>query len=157
MKHIVYLSLGSNILPHLHLPKAVELLGQQLPLLAVSSVYETPPVGTSGKNFLNAVVVAKTHLSPQQLKEDVLRPLESALGRQRSEDKFAPRTIDLDIIAWDGKVIDADTFRYAHLAVPLAEILHQYPLKSANRRIRSLAKQFQRRHPLTPLPFTGFL
>jgi|DewCreStandDraft_2_1066082.scaffolds.fasta_scaffold29499_2 2-amino-4-hydroxy-6-hydroxymethyldihydropteridine diphosphokinase len=151
MDHIVYISLGSNILPHLHLPKAIDLLGQQVTLLAVSSVYETPPVGSSGRNFLNAVVVIKTHLTPQQLKEEILRPLESALGRQRTEDKFAPRTIDLDIIAYDGQILDEDAFRYAHLAVPLAEILRQYPLAKANRRIHSVARKFQRSQPLIPL------
>ncbi|MCX8061873.1 MAG: 2-amino-4-hydroxy-6-hydroxymethyldihydropteridine diphosphokinase [Anaerolineales bacterium] len=157
MQHLVYLSLGSNILPHRNLPKAVELLSQQLTLLAVSSVYETSPVGTSGRNFLNAVLVAQTPLTLQQLKETVLRPIEAVLGRVRTEDKFAPRTIDLDIIAWDGVVLDEDAFRYAHLAVPLAEILGQYPLRRANRRIRSLAKQFQRQQPLIPLPLASFL
>ncbi len=157
MEHLVYISLGSNILPHVHLPKAIELLAQQVRLLAVSSVYETPPVGSSGRNFLNAMVVAKTAYPPQVLKERVLRPIESALGRQRTEDKFAPRTIDLDIIAWDDKVLDEDAFRYAHLAVPLAEILRQYPLKGATRRIQSLAKQFQRQHLLTPLPIASVL
>ncbi|GAB4471441.1 MAG: 2-amino-4-hydroxy-6-hydroxymethyldihydropteridine diphosphokinase [Anaerolineales bacterium] len=152
MEHIVYLSFGSNILPHIHLPKAVELLGQQLRLLAVSSVYETPPVGSSKRNFLNAVVVAQTDLNPHDLKEKVLRPLESALGRQRSADKFAPRTIDIDIIAWDGEILDPDTFRYAHLAVPLAEILRQFPLRNQNGRIQALAKQFQQQQPLVSLP-----
>ncbi|PWH17551.1 MAG: 2-amino-4-hydroxy-6-hydroxymethyldihydropteridine diphosphokinase [Anaerolineae bacterium] len=156
MEHLVYISLGSNILPHRHLPKAIELLGQQVRLLAVSSVYETPPVGTHGSNFLNAVVVASTDHTPQQLKDKVLRPLESALGRQRTEDKFAPRTIDLDIIAYDGVVIDQDIFRYAHLAVPLAEILRRYPLKNETRRIQSLAEQFQRQQPFIPVPLLGF-
>lgn len=155
MDHIAYISLGSNILPHLHLPKAIELLGQQVTLLAVSSVYETPPVGTSGRNFLNAVVVVKTQYLLQELKEEILRPLESALGRRRAEDKFAPRTIDLDIIAWDGQILDEDAFRYAHLAVPLAEILRQYPLGSSTRRIQSLAKRFQRTQPLTSLPLAS--
>jgi 2-amino-4-hydroxy-6-hydroxymethyldihydropteridine diphosphokinase len=155
MDHIAYISIGSNILPHFHLPKAIELLGQRVRLLAFSSVYDTPPVGTSGGNFLNAVVVAKSPYPPQQLKEEVLRPLEIALGRQRTEDKFAPRTIDLDIIAWDGQILDEDAFRYAHLAVPLAEILRQYPVGSSTRRIRSLAKKFQRTQPLTPLPLAS--
>lgn len=155
MDHIVYISLGSNISPHHYLPKAIELLRQKVTLLAVSSVYETAPVGTSGRNFLNAVVVAKTQHPPQQLKEEILRPIESALGRQRTEDKFAPRTIDLDIIAWDGRILDEDALRYAHLAVPLAETLRQYPLGSSTRRIRSLARKFQRTQPLTPLPLAS--
>lgn len=157
MNHLVYLSLGSNILPHIHLPRAIELLSKQVNLLAVSSIYETPPVGTVGRNFLNAVVVAQTPYTPARLKDEILRPLESALGRQRSADKFAPRTIDIDIIAWDGMILDSDAFRYAHLAVPLAEILHQYPLKNGNRRIQVLANRFQRRHPLTPLAPPKFL
>lgn len=156
MEHLAHILLGSNILPHLHLPKAIELLRQEVTLLDVSSVYETPPVGTIGRNFLNAVVVVKTPLEILQLKEQILRPLESALGRQRSEDKFAPRTIDLDIIAWDGKILDQDAFRYAHLAVPLAEISTRYPLGKSTLRIRSRAKQILRQLPLDPLPLTNF-
>lgn len=156
MEHLAHILLGSNILPHLHLLKAIELLKQEVTLLDVSSVYETPPVGTSGRNFLNAVAVVKTPLEALQLKEQVLRPIESALGRQRSEDKFAPRTIDLDIIAWDGQILDPDIYRYAHLAVPLAEIITRYPLGKANRRIRSRAKQFLRQLPLVSLPLTNF-
>ncbi len=155
MSHIVYISIGSNILPHLHLPKAIEMLGQQLSLLEVSSVYETPPVGTGGRNFLNAVVVGKTNLQFTQLKEEILRPIENALGRQRSEDKFAPRTIDLDIIAWDGKIVDQDAFRYAHLAVPLAEVIRHYPLDRSSRRIRSLARHFLKNTPLHSVAYTA--
>lgn len=156
MSHIVHLALGSNILPHQNLPRAIERLSQQLTLLAVSSVYETPPVGGRGRNFLNAVVVAQTPLTPQQLKETVLRPIEAALGRVRTADKFAPRPIDLDILAWDGVVTDEDVFRYAHLAVPLAEILRQVPLSRANRRIRKLADQFQRQQSLQPVVVAGW-
>lgn len=156
MSPIVHLALGSNILPHRNLPRAVERLSQAVTLLAVSSVYETPPVGGRGRNFLNAVVVAQTALTPLQLKETVLRPIEAALGRVRTADKFAPRPIDLDILAWDGVLLDADALRYAHLAVPLAEILRQYPLKRANRRIRTLADQFQRQQPLQPVALAGW-
>ncbi len=157
MEHVVYISVGSNILPHYYLPKAIELLSQKVTLLEVSSVYETPPVGTKGRNFLNAVVVAKTSLNPKSLKEEVLRPLEAALGRQRTEDKFAPRTIDLDIIAWDGKITDQDAYRYAHLAVPLAEITGHYPLGRSTRRIQSLARQFLRQMPLKSLPLISLM
>ncbi|MCS6907543.1 MAG: 2-amino-4-hydroxy-6-hydroxymethyldihydropteridine diphosphokinase [Anaerolineales bacterium] len=157
MEHIAHISLGSNILPHVHLPKAIETLSRQLALLAISSVYETLPVGSSGPNFLNAVAVLRTpHLTPHHLKEKTLRPLEAALGRQRTADKFAARTIDLDILAWDGKILDRDVFRYAHLAVPLAEVLGLYPLRHANRRIQRLAEQFQRQRPLLPLSLAGF-
>lgn len=156
MEHLAYILVGSNILPHLHLPEAIDLLGQEVTLLDVSSVYETPPVGTSGRNFLNAVAVVKTPLEPQQLKDQILRPLESALGRQRTEDKFAPRTIDLDIIAWDDQILDPDIYCYAHIAVPLAEISTRYPLGRSTLRIRSRAKQFLRLLPLDPLPLTNF-
>ena len=57
------------------------------------------------------------------MKSEILRPLEAELGRLRSEDKYADRTIDLDIVVFDGHPLDRGLWMYAHLAVPMAELL----------------------------------
>jgi len=117
------LLLGSNIAPEQNIPRAVALLSQHVEVDLTSSIWETPAVGSSGPNFLNAAVLVRTDLQPHQLKSQVLHFIENHLGRIRSQDKYAPRPIDLDIVAWDCQVIDPDVWAYAHAAVPVSQVL----------------------------------
>lgn len=126
-------SLGSNIEPEKHLRAAVALMAEQLDLVAVSKVYETVPVGDSGGPvFLNAAAHIECARGPRTLKFEVLRSIEQRLGRQRSEDPNAPRTIDLDISFYGREVIhepekgleipDPEVVERAHVAIPLADV-----------------------------------
>jgi 2-amino-4-hydroxy-6-hydroxymethyldihydropteridine diphosphokinase len=144
----VCLLLGSNIQPERYLPQAVSLLGEKLRLQAVSSVWETPAVGSAGPNFLNAAVLASTSLDRESLKTKVLRPLEARLGRVRTEDKYAPRTIDIDPVTWNARPLDDDLWRYAHAAVPVAELL---PFAWSAERSETLAQAAQRLIHQTPI------
>jgi 2-amino-4-hydroxy-6-hydroxymethyldihydropteridine diphosphokinase len=127
----VFVALGSNIQSESNMPEAVRRLSLHCRLVAVSPVYETTPVGnTQQANFLNAAALIETELAATELKERVLKVIEQELGRVRTEDKNAPRTIDLDIallVARDSEAgssafHDPDILRYAHVAVPLADI-----------------------------------
>jgi 2-amino-4-hydroxy-6-hydroxymethyldihydropteridine diphosphokinase len=135
----VFIALGSNIAPERNLARAVRMLGQNyhLALRAVSCVYETAPIDASGGiardqgNFLNAAVLVETdYYSAFRLKYDVLRFIERCLGRVRSADKFAARSIDLDIALYGDQVIttplltvpDPDILKRAHIALPLADL-----------------------------------
>lgn len=120
---LVCLSLGSNIAPAENLKQAVELLRQEVTVLAVSRAWRTPAVGSQGPDFLNAAVLASTDQPATQLKKQVLREIEHRLGRVRSQDKYAPRTIDIDIIVDGDRVVDSELWQYAHLAQPVAELL----------------------------------
>jgi 2-amino-4-hydroxy-6-hydroxymethyldihydropteridine diphosphokinase len=130
--NLAYLSLGSNIAKETSLPSAVALLAQQGTLTVVSTVYETAPVGRPRQPlFWNAAVLLETALTPERLKDGTLSVIEERLGRKRDpDDPNAPRTIDIDISLWNldvltvkGKPVpDPDILRYAHVAVPLAEI-----------------------------------
>jgi 2-amino-4-hydroxy-6-hydroxymethyldihydropteridine diphosphokinase len=126
LRHQVCLLLGSNIQPEKSLAQAIRLLRQKVNILRSSSVWESAPVGTTGPDFLNLALLVTTSLDAGELKEKVLRPLEAQLGRLRSTDKNAPRTIDLDIILFDDLLVDPNLFLYAHRAVPVAEILPDY-------------------------------
>ncbi len=138
----VYLSLGSNIAPEENLPRALALLRRRVRVREVSRVWQTPPYGTQGAPFLNAAAAIETSLPADALKEEVLRPIEAALGRARGPDKFAPRPIDLDILLYGARLLEPDVWERPHLAVPLAEILPDYenprtgePLADAARRL----------------------
>jgi 2-amino-4-hydroxy-6-hydroxymethyldihydropteridine diphosphokinase len=132
----VLIALGSNIDKEENLPLAMRLIGERCHLIAVSSVYETVPVGLVDQpNFLNAAVQIDTELSATQLKAEVLDLIEAKLKRRRSHDKNAARTIDVDIVLYndeafayshsDGRprqVPDPDLLKFAHVAVPVAEL-----------------------------------
>ncbi len=122
-QHIAYIGLGSNIEPEVNLRRAIAALHAHGSLLSVSSAWKSAPVGTTGPDFLNAAVKFATPFSPEELKSEVLRPIENELGRVRGSDLFAPRTIDLDILIFDHQELDPDIWNYAYLALPLSEIL----------------------------------
>ena len=121
-EHQVCLLLGSNIQPERNLPLAIDQLQNHLTILLISGVWETPPVGSAGPNFLNAALMAQTPLEQNTLKLQILTPLEAKMGRVRSADKNAPRPIDLDIILFDGRLLDPTLWHFAHRTVPVAEI-----------------------------------
>ncbi|HUE98621.1 MAG TPA: 2-amino-4-hydroxy-6-hydroxymethyldihydropteridine diphosphokinase [Anaerolineales bacterium] len=124
--HQAYLSLGSNIQPEVNLPGAIELLRKYGHILKVSSAWESEAVGSEGPNFLNACVLFLTPLLPIELKEQVTRPIETILGRKRNEDKYAPRTIDIDIILFDNVSCNDKFWNQAFVVIPLAEIHPEY-------------------------------
>jgi dihydroneopterin aldolase/2-amino-4-hydroxy-6-hydroxymethyldihydropteridine diphosphokinase len=127
----VLVSLGSNIDPERNLQEAVRQLAGHCRLLAVSPVYETAPVGNLDQpNFLNAAALIETDLGPEELKAGVLERIEQNLARVRTEDKNAPRTIDLDISLFGDQVWqvrgrhipDPDLLRFPHIAYPVADV-----------------------------------
>ena len=106
-KHQVYLSLGSNMGDRqAYLGHAVRKL-QEMPsckVCEVSEWRETEPYGNTEQDaFLNGVLKIETVLSPQQLLKELHR-IEKEEGRTRKE-HWGPRTLDIDILFYDDKVI----------------------------------------------------
>ena len=85
--HQVYLSIGSNIEPEANIPKAVQILREYGQVQGISSIWESEAVGSDGPNFLNLCVLFLNPLQPVELKEQVIRQIESKLGRVRHADK----------------------------------------------------------------------
>ncbi len=119
----------------------MEKLIQHVSVEAVSNVWETPPAGTRGPNFLNAAARIRTQLSPGILKSLVLRPIEAQMGRIRSWNKYAPRTIDLDIIIFDTQVLDLKLWTQAFIAVPMAELLPDFPGPTDKETLQEIAQR----------------
>lgn len=124
--HLAYLNLGSNIQPETNLVRAVELLHEQGKILKVSNAWESKSVGIEGPNYLNACILFKTDHSQVELKEQIIHPIEAQLGRKRSENKFAPRPIDIDIIIFDDKPYNDKHWGLAFVVIPLTEIYPEY-------------------------------
>jgi len=152
----VLLSLGSNIEPDRNLLAATKLLAHHVQVVAASRVYETLPVGGSrGPVFLNAAVEIRCDLGPGPLKYQVLRPIEEALGRVRSDDRNAPRTIDMDISLYGDRVVhepgtqleipDPEILRRAHVAIPLADVAPGLPHPVVGRTLAEIAGRFEGR------------
>lgn len=151
---LVFLSLGSNILPEQNLRRAVRLLRTHCHLIALSPVYQTPAQGdTHQADFLNMAVQLTTTLSPAAFKTQVIAEIEQRLGRVRDpHNKNAPRTIDLDIALWNREVLDygdrpwhvpdPDITRFAHVAVPLAEIAPDYIHPETGQTLAAIAGAF---------------
>ncbi|HMB21956.1 MAG TPA: 2-amino-4-hydroxy-6-hydroxymethyldihydropteridine diphosphokinase [Anaerolineales bacterium] len=124
--HQVYLSLGSNIQPEVNLSWAVELLQEHGEVRRVSKAWESEAVGSDGPNFLNACVLFVTPHSQAEVKGQIIHSIEARLGRKRSADKYAPRTIDIDIVLFDEHLCDEKFWRQAFVVIPLAEIHPEY-------------------------------
>jgi 2-amino-4-hydroxy-6-hydroxymethyldihydropteridine diphosphokinase len=126
---IACLSLGSNLDPERHLRAAVDALRARFPALVVSQTYRFPAVGYDGADFLNAAATIETDLSPDALNA-WLHALEDAHGRDRSGPRYSDRTLDIDIVLYDDRVltgagnlrIPRDELRHAFVLKPLAEI-----------------------------------
>ena len=127
----VFLLLGSNLGDrHLFLQQAIEHIEKEIaPVLKASSVFETQSWGkTDAPDYLNQVVMLQTGLSAQIILQKILN-IEHILGRSRDE-KWGPRTIDIDILLYGEAIIDEPGLQIPHpelhnrrfTLAPLAEI-----------------------------------
>jgi 2-amino-4-hydroxy-6-hydroxymethyldihydropteridine diphosphokinase len=124
--HEAYLNIGSNIEPRRNLPQAIRLLRQYGQVKAVSNVWQSHAFGSNGPDFLNACILFLTPLDARDLKEQVIRSIEAELGRVRGPDKYAPRTIDIDIILFDDEPFGWEFWSNAFVVVPLADLLPDF-------------------------------
>ena len=143
--HPAYLSLGSNIRPEECLPRAVRMLREYGEVKALSGVWESRAVGSDGPNFLNLCMLFLSGLQPYELKEQILRPIEARLGRVRSVDKNAPRTIDLDIVLFDEQPVNVEFWAYSFVLVPLAELIPEFVHPISGEKLSRVAEQLQSR------------
>jgi 2-amino-4-hydroxy-6-hydroxymethyldihydropteridine diphosphokinase len=140
------LGLGGNVGDvEVTLDRAMALFadGEQVKLVARSSNYRTPPWGvTDQPPFINCAIAVETTLSPHALLNRAL-DVERALGRDRAnEQRWGPRPIDIDLIAYGDLSIDeADItlphprlFERAFVLLPLSEIVPDRVI--AGRRVR---------------------
>lgn len=147
MENTALIALGSNIgIRYDYLMNAVKLLSSDpgIRLVNYSSIYETDPVGYEDQDlFLNMVIEIETDYSAHELL-DICLKTELKLGRKR-EIKWGPRTIDLDILAFNQENIETENLTIPHprmlerafVMVPLMEIRDDILIPNMERPFKS--------------------
>ena len=128
-----YIGLGSNLYnPKLQIVKAIEELHRlsNSNVIEWSSLYASKPMGPKDQpDFINAVVKISTALPPEELLL-ALHKIEDSHDRKRDEDRWGPRTLDLDILLYGEQCIDSENLQIPHsgiadrefVLIPLQEI-----------------------------------
>ncbi|HEV7491092.1 MAG TPA: 2-amino-4-hydroxy-6-hydroxymethyldihydropteridine diphosphokinase [Rhodanobacteraceae bacterium] len=157
--HRAYLSLGSNIEPEKHLRAALGELRARFGAILVSPAYRSRAVGFDGPDFLNLAVGLDTDLDPMAL-DEWLHALEDRHGRRRDVPRYASRTLDVDIVLFDDRIVDGP----GHLRIPRPELALPFVLKplcdiapEARDPVtgQSMAERLQSSGPLTGLEPVG--
>ena len=111
----VVLALGANLGdPRKQISLAIDAIRDLVKVEKVSSLYETAPfkVNDTQPNYINAVLIGETELQPKELIKELLA-IEAKLGRQRTLPKAA-RTIDIDIVDYEGFFLESDELTLPH-------------------------------------------
>ena len=99
-RHHILISVGSNIRREFYTQRGLQALKDAFSHIVISPTYESEAVGFSGSPFYNLVVSAMTELSVAEVNA-LFKAIEDANDRDRSEKKFAPRTLDIDLLTYD--------------------------------------------------------
>ena len=117
------IGLGSNINAEENIRRAKEAIAGEFTLIKSSSFVETEPVGFKEQDrFINGALLIETELNARGLKS-WLKSLEIKLGRAKTDNKYGPRTIDLDILVWNGEVVDEEVYEREFLRKSIKELI----------------------------------
>ena len=147
----VYVAAGSNVDARANIRRALGELKAAFPGLRISRIYQNPAVGFEGDDFINLVVGFDTDQTLEQVIAE-LRRIEFLCGRPRGAPKWAPRSMDLDILLYgdqvgvfpDATLPRPDLLKRPYMLGPLADIAPQVQHPTAGRRIAELWAAFDR-------------
>ncbi len=117
------ISIGSNIDAEANIAKMITYLEEKVKIVKVTPLIKTKPIGIENQpDFTNGAVKIET-LLPKENLNLLLKSLEDQLGRDRTAAKFGPRTIDLDIVVWNGEIVDNDYYTRDFLKNSVDELI----------------------------------
>lgn len=121
MSEIIYIGVGSNINPELNILKALDLLRDEIEISAISTCYRSRAIDRPDQSdFINCIWQAETDYDAETVKFKILHDIESLLGRIRTDDRYADRPIDLDILLYGDFIINSE-----RITIPDPEIIHR--------------------------------
>ena len=156
----VFVAAGSNIDPERNLALAAEELERAFPGVRFSPWYRNRAVGFEGPDFVNFVAEFTTDLAVHEVIAHLQR-IEQLCGRPRNAPKWAPRSMDLDILLYGDEVREEpgltlprpDLLRRAYMLGPLADLAPEVLHPTAGATIGDLWSRFDRAsHPLERVP-----
>ncbi len=118
----VIIGVGSNIDAESNIPKMMNLLRQHVEVVQVSTFIKTKPIGIKEQpDYVNGAVKIRTQLTFEELNVR-LKNIEDQMGRDRTGPKYGPRCIDLDVVVWNGKIMDEDYYTRDFLQKSVKEL-----------------------------------
>ncbi|MAR90315.1 MAG: 2-amino-4-hydroxy-6-hydroxymethyldihydropteridine diphosphokinase [Pseudomonadales bacterium] len=129
-QHQVIVAVGSNIKPETSLRGTRAILESESTLIDEATLIQTEPDGYQDQpDFLNGAYLLQTEL-PYAEFNAYLKTVETRMGRVKGPIRSGPRTVDLDIIIWDGKVVHEDyrTRKY-YVVQPVEELLERHGIQ----------------------------
>ena len=156
----VYIAAGSNIEPERHLAMAARELERQFPGVRFSPWYRNRAVGFEGEDFINLVAGFATELQVSAVLPR-LHAIEALCGRPREAPRWAPRSMDLDVLLYGDLVCQEahlqlprpDLLKRAYMLGPLAALAPEVVHPTAGESIGELWRRFDRdAHPLAQVP-----
>ena len=156
----VYVAAGSNVAPEENLARAVAQLRREFPGTRFSPWYRNRAAGFEGDDFINLVAGFRTDLTLPEVLER-LHAIELKCGRERDAPRWAPRSMDLDVLLFGELVCDEprvkvprpDLLKRAYMLGPLAALAPGVVHPTEQRTIGELWQRFDRAaHPLEALP-----
>jgi len=121
--NLAIIGIGSNVDAEKNIEQMLEVLGKHVKIVQISAFLKTKPIGiTNQPDFTNGAVKVSTKLDRTNL-EILLKAIEDQMGRDRSAPKFGPRNIDLDLVVWNGEIVDDDYYTRDFLKKSVEEVI----------------------------------
>lgn len=116
------IGVGSNIEAEENTSAAKDMLARKLRVVSSSRFVKTEPVGyPEQEDFLNGSLLVETRFELAGLR-NMLKEVERNLGRVARENRHGPRKIDLDILVWNGEIVDSDVYEREFLMASVIEL-----------------------------------
>lgn len=116
------IGIGSNINAEANIAQVLELLASHFQIVQVSTMVKTKAIGMIDQpDYTNGAVRILTGMPMEELTA-FLKQLEDQMGRDRTQAKFGPRNIDLDILIWNHEIVDPDYYTREFLRQSASEL-----------------------------------
>ena len=154
----VFVGVGSNVDPEENVARALQLLDSELRVRGVSTFYRTPALERPlDPPFVNGVIEVGDATGPLETRA-LLKGLEHTLGRTRPDDRYGPRTLDLDLLLHGDQVLSSGAVKLPHpdigarafVAIPLLELAPDLILPGSGIPLRSIVDTLPS-YPMEPL------